>query len=523
MRVAPEFRIFTNVLNSIVDPKNFDPKSFVEFEGDVCIVPPNSFALARSVEYFRIPRNVLTVTVGKSTYARCGIITNVTPFEPEWEGYVTLEISNTTPLPAKIYANEGIAQVLFFEGDEETSGDQLQGQGRQVSGPAGRDAAPALAPQLRHTSPPLLRRDRLVRVLPNLALALLAAAGSASAQDAQPRAAGDQSMFRRLDLPTPGSFARGAGLPAEPIGSSGLTTSSGDARYRGKGIDRRRADRLLQQLARHAALPLASSGPESLHRQQSRQRAVAGVQRHRAADCASSGSASRPGPRPGPQGPACHPAPLHRQRDHDAGGPRATAPSRWAATSRHFLDLPVRPDPEPHGHRGRSTARPSTRSRSGIPRLAVYDDVRGWNTEQYLGEGEFYLEYGSFDVSLTVPGNILVAATGTLRNPEQVLTPTQRARLAEPRPATGPSLSGGRTRSAGRARGRGGQPTSGGSPPTASGTSPGPRRRISSGMPVGVNEPQVPRHELYPPSADLAVVLGLRSTASSPSNTVLKQ
>jgi dCTP deaminase len=119
MRVAREFRIFTNVLNSIVDPKNFASSCFVEFEGDICIVPPNSFALARSVEYFRIPRNVLTVTVGKSTYARCGIITNVTPFEPEWEGYVTLEISNTTPLPAKIYANEGIAQVLFFEGREE--------------------------------------------------------------------------------------------------------------------------------------------------------------------------------------------------------------------------------------------------------------------------------------------------------------------------------------------------------------------------------------------------------------------
>ena len=119
MRVAREFRIFTNVLSSIIDPKQFDPKSFVEFEGDVCIVPPNSFALARSVEYFRIPRNVLTVTVGKSTYARCGIITNVTPFEPEWEGFVTLEISNTTPLPAKIYANEGIAQVLFFRGEEE--------------------------------------------------------------------------------------------------------------------------------------------------------------------------------------------------------------------------------------------------------------------------------------------------------------------------------------------------------------------------------------------------------------------
>ncbi|MBI2408934.1 MAG: dCTP deaminase [Gemmatimonadetes bacterium] len=118
MRVAREFKIFTNVLNSIVDPKNFDPKSFVEFEGDVCIVPPNSFALARSVEYFRIPRDIMTITVGKSTYARCGVITNVTPFEPEWEGYVTLEISNTTPLPAKIYANEGIAQVLFFQGNE---------------------------------------------------------------------------------------------------------------------------------------------------------------------------------------------------------------------------------------------------------------------------------------------------------------------------------------------------------------------------------------------------------------------
>jgi dCTP deaminase len=119
MRVAREFRIFTNVMSSIVDPKAFDPRSFVEYEGDVCIVPPNSFALARSVEYFRIPRNVLTVTVGKSTYARCGIITNVTPFEPEWEGFVTLEISNTTPLPARIYANEGIAQVLFFRGEEE--------------------------------------------------------------------------------------------------------------------------------------------------------------------------------------------------------------------------------------------------------------------------------------------------------------------------------------------------------------------------------------------------------------------
>jgi len=117
MRVAPEFKIFTNVLSAIVDPKDFDSKSFVEFEGETCIVPPNSFALARSVEYFRIPREVLTICVGKSTYARCGIITNVTPFEPEWEGHVTLEISNTTPLPARIYANEGICQVLFFEAD----------------------------------------------------------------------------------------------------------------------------------------------------------------------------------------------------------------------------------------------------------------------------------------------------------------------------------------------------------------------------------------------------------------------
>ena len=118
MRVADEFRIFHNALSPVVDPKAFDERSFVEYEGDVCLIPPNSFALARSVEYFRIPRDVLTLCVGKSTYARCGIITNVTPFEPEWEGFVTLEISNTTPLPARIYANEGIAQVLFFESDE---------------------------------------------------------------------------------------------------------------------------------------------------------------------------------------------------------------------------------------------------------------------------------------------------------------------------------------------------------------------------------------------------------------------
>ncbi len=119
IRVADEFKIFTNINSTVVDPKNFDPNSFVSFKGDICIIPPNSFALAKTIEYFRIPRNVLTVCVGKSTYARCGIIVNVTPFEPEWEGIVTLEISNTTPLPAKIYANEGIAQVLFFESNEE--------------------------------------------------------------------------------------------------------------------------------------------------------------------------------------------------------------------------------------------------------------------------------------------------------------------------------------------------------------------------------------------------------------------
>ncbi len=118
IRVADEYKIFTNVFSAIVDPKDFNPKSMIDFKGDVCVIPPNSFALARTVEYFRIPRGVLTICVGKSTYARCGIIVNVTPFEPEWEGYVTLEISNTTPLPAKIYSNEGIAQVLFFEGDE---------------------------------------------------------------------------------------------------------------------------------------------------------------------------------------------------------------------------------------------------------------------------------------------------------------------------------------------------------------------------------------------------------------------
>jgi dCTP deaminase len=134
IRCSNEFKLFTNLNTTIVDPKHFDDKSFVDFTGDSCIIPPNSFALARTVEYFRIPRNVLTVTLGKSTYARCGIIVNVTPLEPEWEGYVTLEFSNTTPLPAKIYANEGVAQVIFFESDEvcETSykdrGGKYQGQ-----------------------------------------------------------------------------------------------------------------------------------------------------------------------------------------------------------------------------------------------------------------------------------------------------------------------------------------------------------------------------------------------------------
>ena len=134
VRCAPEFKIFTNINSTIVDPKQFDEKSFVDVTSDVCIIPPNSFALARTVEYFRIPRNVLTLCVGKSTYARCGVIVNVTPLEPEWEGHVTLEFSNTTTLPAKIYANEGIAQMLFFESDEvcETSyadrGGKYQGQ-----------------------------------------------------------------------------------------------------------------------------------------------------------------------------------------------------------------------------------------------------------------------------------------------------------------------------------------------------------------------------------------------------------
>jgi dCTP deaminase len=134
VRCAAEFKIFTNINSTIVDPKNFDDKNFVDFKGDVCIIPPNSFALARTIEKFKIPRDVLVICLGKSTYARCGIIVNVTPLEPEWEGYVTLEFSNTTPLPAKIYANEGVAQMLFFQSDEECEtsyadkGGKYQGQ-----------------------------------------------------------------------------------------------------------------------------------------------------------------------------------------------------------------------------------------------------------------------------------------------------------------------------------------------------------------------------------------------------------
>jgi dCTP deaminase len=134
IRVADEFKVFTNVFNMVVDPKKFDPRSFVDIKSECCIVPPNSFALARTIEYFRIPRDVLTICLGKSTYARCGIIVNVTPLEPEWEGHVTLEFSNTTPLPARVYANEGVAQVIFIESDDvcETSykdrGGKYQGQ-----------------------------------------------------------------------------------------------------------------------------------------------------------------------------------------------------------------------------------------------------------------------------------------------------------------------------------------------------------------------------------------------------------
>jgi dCTP deaminase len=118
IRVTDEFKIFTNVHSAVVDPKHFNPTSFIDFKGEVCVIPPNSFVLARTIEYFRIPRDIITVCLGKSTYARCGLIVNVTPFEPEWEGYVTLEISNTTPLPARVYANEGIAQVIFLQADE---------------------------------------------------------------------------------------------------------------------------------------------------------------------------------------------------------------------------------------------------------------------------------------------------------------------------------------------------------------------------------------------------------------------
>lgn len=136
LRVADEFKIFTNVNCTVVDPKNFDERSFVTVSSECAIVPPNSFALARSVEYFKIPRDVLTICVGKSTYARCGIIVNVTPFEPEWEGFVTLEISNSTPLPAKIYSNEGLCQILFFQGDEpcETSYKDKAGKYQKQSG-----------------------------------------------------------------------------------------------------------------------------------------------------------------------------------------------------------------------------------------------------------------------------------------------------------------------------------------------------------------------------------------------------
>jgi len=132
IRVADEFKVFTNINSTVVDPKNFDARSFVDMKTDVCIIPPNSFALARTLEYFRIPRDVLTVCVGKSTYARCGLIVNVTPFEPEWEGFVTLEISNTTPLPARVYANEGLAQVLFFQGDEPCEVSYADKQGKYL-------------------------------------------------------------------------------------------------------------------------------------------------------------------------------------------------------------------------------------------------------------------------------------------------------------------------------------------------------------------------------------------------------
>ncbi|MBE2182303.1 MAG: dCTP deaminase [Anaerolineae bacterium] len=130
MRVADEYKVFTNVYSAVVDPKNFSPQSFVDIQTDNCIIPPNSFVLARSVEYFRVPRTVLCVCLGKSTYARSGLVVNVTPFEPEWEGYVTIEISNTTPLPAKVYSNEGVSQVLFFEGDDACEVSYLDRKGK---------------------------------------------------------------------------------------------------------------------------------------------------------------------------------------------------------------------------------------------------------------------------------------------------------------------------------------------------------------------------------------------------------
>jgi len=130
MRVADEYKVFTNVYSAVVDPKNFSPQSFVDIQTDICIIPPNSFVLARSVEYFRVPRTVLCVCLGKSTYARSGLVVNVTPFEPEWEGYVTIEISNTTPLPAKVYSNEGVSQVLFFEGDDACEVSYLDRKGK---------------------------------------------------------------------------------------------------------------------------------------------------------------------------------------------------------------------------------------------------------------------------------------------------------------------------------------------------------------------------------------------------------
>jgi dCTP deaminase len=130
VRCASDFKVFTNIYSAVVDPKAFDENSFVDMQTDVCIIPPNSFVLARTVEYFRIPRNVLTICLGKSTYARCGIIVNVTPLEPEWEGHVTLEFSNTTPLPAKIYANEGVAQMIFFESDEVCEASYLDRAGK---------------------------------------------------------------------------------------------------------------------------------------------------------------------------------------------------------------------------------------------------------------------------------------------------------------------------------------------------------------------------------------------------------